>query len=253
VETEWERQVAELKAGSGPRLLASMAISVTALAFFGWAFLEFSGLARMVATICLLFSLHGLLLAIHLIGVTTPVVRAEPGGMVFDSAIVPGGTVPWSAIKSLRVIEARHVQTRTPWLNCITLRTSQPKTFNGLSRILPSVWLGYYLLPTRMIAGGTDGCRRFLAEVAKLPEAQGITIAGAALPPAAPTLTGAPARPGLQSSANPVPIQSARAPTAIMSKPPRAVKGGRSLISPPPSMKSSFKGVTLNGVPFTGE
>lgn len=243
----------ELEAGSGPRLLSSMAVSVIALGFFGWAFLEFSGFVRMVATLCLLFSLHGLLLSIHLIGVTRPLVSADARGLVFDTAIVPGSLVPWSAIKSLRVIEAHHVQTRTPWLNCIVLRTSQPKAFSGLSRILPSIWLGYYLLPTRMIAGGTDGCRRFLADVAKLPEAQGVKIAGAAVPPAAPTLTGAPARPGLQSSAHPVPIQATRAPTPAMSKPPKAVKGERSLTGPPSSMKSSFKGVTLNGVPFTGE
>lgn len=154
-----------LQVGSESRLLASLFVSVLSTAFFLWGMsLSFWGGAFGFA-----FSLHGLMLAIHLMGAKEPLVRIEGDGLWLSPRLGGPGLLPWDKVGKVTVLKLHWpAGFSLPWADYLMIRVKDShRHFRNPAKFLPSLWFGFYLLPARLVAGGTAEAEAFEKRVAE--------------------------------------------------------------------------------------
>lgn len=177
-----------LNAGSTTRLCFGMVTSMFSVGVFLYIFLTNTWLA----IVPLLFAVHGLILTIRLIDLKEPVVSVGHEGLTFSSQISGNGLLPWGTVRNMQLLSHVEGFVRVPWLDYLIVTTNDLGYFDGASRLLPSTWLGCYILPTRLIDGGAKAAENLVAaaKVRRIDNDSGIENSarpgqgsGAAVPP----------------------------------------------------------------------
>lgn len=153
-----------LNAGSTTRLSFCIATSMVSVGLFLYIFLTNSWLA----IVPLLFAVHGLVLAVRLLDMKGSIVSAGPDGLTFSDQISSEDLLPWGEIRNVQLLSHYEGFIRIPWLDYLIVTANDLSYFDGTSRLLPSTWLGCYILPTRLIDGGADAAEKMVAAAKSL-------------------------------------------------------------------------------------
>lgn len=166
-----------LMAGSNARLFVQIVLSMLMIGFWSWIGSSISGLAFVSFLFVLACCLHTLLLAVQLIDVPTPVLSAGPNGLVLSNKITGHDLIPWASVKSLGV-HSLHYPVYLPLFSYLLIRTGNPAHFTGLSRLLPTSWFGLYIIPTRLLRGGSQAAEQMAGMIKNIREDERHALVG---------------------------------------------------------------------------
>lgn len=158
-----------LKAGSNARLFVQIVLSMLMMGFWAWAGAGLSGLAFFSFLFIMASCLHSMLLAVQLIDLPTPVLSAGPNGLVLSNKITSHDLIPWASVKTFSV-HSLHYPAYLPLLSYLVIRTGNPAHFTGLSRLLPTSWFGIYVIPTRLLHGGSKAAEQMVGTIKNIRE-----------------------------------------------------------------------------------
>lgn len=158
-----------LMAGSTTRLFVNMVLAVLLIGFWCWIAADGDSpwLSLGFVLLCLM---HTTAVAVQLIDLKTPVLSAGPNGLVLSNKLTSHDLIHWDEVKNFSVIEL-HYPVSLPLFSYLLIRTGSPRHFSGLSRLLPTAWLGIYLIPTRLLHGGAKAARQMIGTIRNLREA----------------------------------------------------------------------------------
>jgi hypothetical protein len=160
-----------LMAGSNTRLFIQIVLVMLMLAFWIWIGTSVAGLNVIMLWLVLLSLAHTLVLAVQLIDLPTPVLSAGPNGLVLSNKITGHDLIPWESVKSLGV-HSLHYPAYLPLFSYLVIRTGKAAHFTGLSRLLPTSWFGVYIIPTRLLRGGSSAAEQLAGTVKNVREAE---------------------------------------------------------------------------------
>jgi hypothetical protein len=166
-----------LKAGSNARLFVQIVISMLMMGFWAWAGAGLGGLAFLSFLFVMACCLHTLLLAVQMIDLPTPVLSAEPNGLVLSSKITGHDLIPWASVKTFSV-HSLHYPAYLALLSYLVIRTGNPAHFSGLSRLLPTAWFGIYVIPTRLLHGGSKAAEQIVGVIKNIREDERHALVG---------------------------------------------------------------------------
>ena len=166
-----------LKAGSNTRLFVQIVFSMLMMGFWAWAAAGLSGIAFISFLIIMIGCLHTILLAVQLIDLATPVLSAGPNGLVLSNKITGHDLIPWDSVKSLDV-HSLHYPAYLSLLSYLVIRTGNSSHFTGLSRLLPTSWFGVYVIPTRMLHGGSKAAEQMVGVIKNIREDERHALVG---------------------------------------------------------------------------
>jgi hypothetical protein len=166
-----------LMAGSNARLFVQIVFSMLMMGFWFWAGSGLNGLAFLSFMVILMACVHTILLAVHLIDLKTPVLSGGPNGLVLSSKITGHDLIPWASVKSINV-HSLHYPAFLPLVSYLIIRTGNPAHFSGLSRLLPTTWLGIYVIPTRLLHGGSKAAEQMVGMIKNLREDERHALVG---------------------------------------------------------------------------
>jgi hypothetical protein len=166
-----------LKAGSNARLFIQIVISMLMMGFWAWAGAGLNGLAFLSFLFVMACCLHSLLLAVQMIDLPTPVLSAGPNGLVLSSKITGHDLIPWASVKTFSV-HSLHYPAYLPLLSYLVIRTGNPAHFSGLSRLLPTAWFGIYVIPTRLLHGGSKAAEQMVGMIKNIREDERHALVG---------------------------------------------------------------------------
>lgn len=158
-----------LMAGSNGRLFIQIVLSMLMIGFWSWAGFSLTGIAFFCYLAIFLSCFHTVLLAVQMIDLPTPVLSAGPNGLVLSNKITGHDLIPWTEVKDFSVHSFRY-PAYFPLFSYLVIRTGKSAHFNGLSRLLPSTWLGFYAIPTRLLHGGSAAAEQIVKVVQNLRE-----------------------------------------------------------------------------------
>ena len=153
-----------LMAGSNGRLFIQIVLSMLMIGFWSWAGFSLTGIAFFCYLAIFLSCFHTVLLAVQMIDLPTPVLSAGPNGLVLSNKITGHDLIPWAEVKDFSVHSFRY-PAYFPLFSYLVIRTGKSAHFNGLSRLLPSTWLGFYAIPTRLLHGGSAAAEQIVKVV----------------------------------------------------------------------------------------
>lgn len=166
-----------LKAGSNTRLFVQIVFSMLMMGFWAWAAGGLKGIAFVSFLIVMMGCLHTILLAVQLIDLATPVLSAGPNGLVLSNKITGHDLIPWASVKSLG-IQSLHYPAFLSLLSYLVIRTGNPAHFSGLSRLLPTSWFGIYIIPTRLLHGGSKAAEQMVGVIKNIREDERHALVG---------------------------------------------------------------------------
>lgn len=166
-----------LMAGSNARLFIQIVITMLMMGFWSWAGLGLTGVAFFSYLFILSCCLHTIFLAVQLIDLKTPVLSAGPNGLVLSNKITGHDLIPWASVKTFSV-HSLHYPAYLPLLSYLVIRTGNPAHFSGLSRLLPTTWLGIYIIPTRLLQGGSKAAEQMVGVIKNIREDERHALVG---------------------------------------------------------------------------
>lgn len=166
-----------LKAGSNTRLFVQIVFSMLMMGFWAWAAGGLKGIAFVSFLIVMMGCLHTILLAVQLIDLATPVLSAGPNGLVLSNKITGHDLIPWASVKSLG-IHSLHYPAYLSLLSYLVIRTGNSSHFTGLSRLLPTSWFGIYIIPTRLLHGGSKAAEQMVSVIKNIREDERHALVG---------------------------------------------------------------------------
>lgn len=166
-----------LKAGSNARLFVQIVISMLMMGFWFWAGSGLNGIAFFSFLFILACCVHTILLAVQMIDLATPVLSAGPNGLVLSNKITGHDLIPWASVKSIGV-HSLHYPAYLPLFSYLVIRTGNPAHFTGLSRILPTAWFGIYIIPTRLLHGGSKAAEQMAGVIKNIREDERHALVG---------------------------------------------------------------------------
>ncbi len=166
-----------LKAGSNARLFVQIVISMLMMGFWVWAGSGLNGFAFFSFLFILACCVHTILLAVQMIDLATPVLSAGPNGLVLSNKITGHDLIPWASVKSIGV-HSLHYPAYLPLFSYLVIRTGNPAHFTGLSRILPTAWFGIYIIPTRLLHGGSKAAEQMAGVIKNIREDERHALVG---------------------------------------------------------------------------
>lgn len=169
-----------LKAGSNTRLFVQIVFSMLMMGFWAWAAGGLKGIAFVSFLIVMMGCLHTILLAVQLIDLATPVLSAGPNGLVLSNKITGHDLIPWASVKSLG-IHSLHYPAYLSLLSYLVIRTGNSSHFTGLSRLLPTSWFGIYIIPTRLLHGGSKAAEQMVGVIKNIREDERHALVGGGL------------------------------------------------------------------------
>lgn len=169
-----------LQAGSNTRLFVQIVFSMLMMGFWAWAAGGLKGIAFVSFLIVMMGCLHTILLAVQLIDLATPVLSAGPNGLVLSNKITGHDLIPWASVKSLG-IHSLHYPAYLSLLSYLVIRTGNSSHFTGLSRLLPTSWFGIYIIPTRLLHGGSKAAEQMVGVIKNIREDERHALVGGGL------------------------------------------------------------------------
>jgi hypothetical protein len=166
-----------LKAGSNARLFVQIVFSMLMMGFWAWAAGGLQGIAFLSFLIIMMGCLHTILLAVQLIDLKTPVLSAGPNGLVLSNKITGHDLIPWISVKSLGV-HSLHYPAYLSLLSYLVIRTGNLAHFSGLARLLPTSWFGIYIIPTRLLHGGSTAAEQMVGIIKNIREDERHSLVG---------------------------------------------------------------------------
>lgn len=166
-----------LKAGSNARLFVQIVSSMLMMVFWAWACAGLNGLVFFSFLFVIAGCLHTIVLAVQLIDLATPVLSAGPNGLVLSNKITGHDLIPWAAIKTFSV-HSLHYPAYLPLFSYLVIRTGNPVHFTGLSRLLPTSWFGIYVIPTRLLHGGSKAAEQMVGTIKNIREDERHALVG---------------------------------------------------------------------------
>lgn len=166
-----------LMAGSNARLFVQIVLSMLMIGFWFWVGAGLEGLAYITFLVIFSACIHSIVLAVQLIDLPTPVLSAGPNGLVLSNKITGHDLIPWADVKSFGV-QSLHYPAYLTLLSYLVIRTGKPAHFTGLSRLLPTSWLGIYIIPTRLLRGGSKAAEQMVGIIKNIREDERHALVG---------------------------------------------------------------------------
>lgn len=166
-----------LKAGSNARLFVQIVMSMLMMGFWGWAGAGLNGMAFISFLFIMACFLHTILLSVQLIDLPTPLLSAGANGLVLSNKITGHDLIPWASVKTFSV-HSLHYPAYLPLFSYLVIRTGNPAHFTGLSRLLPTSWFGIYVIPTRLLHGGSKVAEQMVGTIKNIREDERHALVG---------------------------------------------------------------------------